>query len=150
MKTLNGTEEDDVLLGSNTDDVINGGNGDDVLSGGSGIKDIPMPAVQAAREAARHTQSIENRPDTVGHQDSDRFVFDVEESSHDVITDFDVNNDQLDLTAWNFAGINQIEYYGLDTDGDGLKDTTMIYLDPNNSIELQDVVHLNDGMFLLE
>jgi hypothetical protein len=70
--TINGEDGNDVLWGSNGDDIINGGNGDDVIFGGAGSDTL------------------------TGGAGSDIFQFTATAGS-DVITDFDVNNDSIEL-----------------------------------------------------
>jgi len=70
--TINGEAGDDVLWGSNGDDIINGGDGDDIIFGGAGNDTL------------------------TGGSGSDIFQFTVT-SAGNVITDFDVNNDSIEL-----------------------------------------------------
>jgi len=70
--TINGETGNDVLWGSNGDDIINGGDGDDVIFGGAGSDTL------------------------TGGAGSDIFQFTATAGS-DVITDFDVNNDSIEL-----------------------------------------------------
>jgi len=70
--TINGEAGNDVLWGSNGDDVINGGDGDDIIFGGVGSDTLTSGT------------------------GSDVFQF-TATSGGNIITDFDVNNDSIEL-----------------------------------------------------
>jgi hypothetical protein len=79
---LTGNGGDDEISGGGGDDTLSGGSGDDTLTGGSGSDEL------------------------TGGAGSDTFVFAPGDGiGFDVITDFEIGVDQLDLTAFGLTGI---------------------------------------------
>jgi len=85
-----GTTEADTTLffGSGRDDVFDSGIGNDVLRGGDG-NDVLNGGV--------------GNDQYWGDDGADTFVFDLA-AADDIINDFQLGTDQIDLTAWNFSG----------------------------------------------
>ncbi|WP_373240931.1 VCBS domain-containing protein, partial [Kluyvera ascorbata] len=73
-KTIDGTDQDDILIGTDGDDIIYGGDGNDVLIGGKG-DDILW-----------------------GGGGNDTFKWEQGDYGNDIIKDFSVENDKIDLT----------------------------------------------------
>ncbi|WP_342654390.1 putative Ig domain-containing protein [Pseudomonas sp. F3-2] len=106
--TLSGTDSAETLLGLAGNDSLNGGAGDDKLDGGAGMDTL------------------------TGGAGADTFVFSSRMDSYrnynagganlgDVITDFDVSADKIDLSALGFTGLadgkNDTVYLVLNADG---------------------------------
>ncbi len=72
---LIGGAQDDLLWGNAGNDVLSGGNGKDILAGGVG------------------------RDELTGGGDADVFIFS-DEAAQDVVTDFELGLDRLDLSRW--------------------------------------------------
>lgn len=89
-QSLDGTSDNDALLGFDGKNVINGGAGEDVLDGGAD-RDILTggDGVDIFR--------FSHRTDSVRGTNGDR--------AYDRITDFEVGVDQLDISALGFTGI---------------------------------------------
>ncbi len=71
---LYGMNDNDTLTGGNGDDYLNGGNGDDILNGGAGYDVL------------------------IGGKGGDTFVFDLNFDAVDVVKDFNVSEDFIDLS----------------------------------------------------
>ncbi|HSV71635.1 MAG TPA: type I secretion C-terminal target domain-containing protein [Methylibium sp.] len=79
--TLNGGSENDTLVGEAGADTLNGGTGSDTLFGGAGIDQL------------------------TGSTDADHFVFELPIDASDIVTDFAVGVDLIDLTAVFGVGV---------------------------------------------
>ncbi|HHP7232801.1 MAG TPA: M10 family metallopeptidase C-terminal domain-containing protein, partial [Xenococcaceae cyanobacterium] len=97
--TVLGQEGEDVILGNSGNDVIDGGLGNDTITGGPG-SDI-----------------------LTGGAGADVFVFkpgtDFKKGFVDVITDFDVNEDRIDLSAFNLH-IDEDSQFAFDDFSNGM------------------------------
>jgi Ca2+-binding RTX toxin-like protein len=97
---LAGGDANDVLLGSDGDDILRGGAGDDKLLGGRGGDRL-----------------VGGTGDDVltGGSGGDRFVFNTLADSHDLITDFQPQEDRLNLRrlfdSKDFASMNPLRDY---------------------------------------
>ncbi|MEP4199063.1 MAG: calcium-binding protein [Aliishimia sp.] len=88
--------------GTNTVDVLLGGSGNDDLRGKSG---------------ADYLEDGAGRDFLRGGNGSDYFVL-VADGEHDTITDFQINRDQIDITAWNVDDFSQLQIE-VDYNGNG-------------------------------
>lgn len=79
-----------------------------------------------------------------GGDGADLFVFGVETSSHDTITDFVFNTDKIDLSAWNFSNASDISTSIGDFNGDNVMDTRLTF-DANNSVDILNVTTALDN-----
>ncbi|WP_040261690.1 putative Ig domain-containing protein [Pseudomonas massiliensis] len=87
--TLTGTDAIEQLLGLDGNDTINAGGGNDLLVGGSGADKLTGGA---GADVFRYTAVLDSyRTDTT--------------SATDLITDFDVSVDRIDLSALGFSGL---------------------------------------------
>lgn len=91
--TISGVGGDDRLIGMVGDDVISGGEGDDRIFGNSGM-DIITGGLGDDR--------------VTGQQNADTFVH-VPGDGRDWVTDFDVTEDLLDLTAHGFSAFADVQ-----------------------------------------
>ncbi|WP_051312658.1 tandem-95 repeat protein [Pseudodonghicola xiamenensis] len=133
---LRGAGGDDVLLGGNGKDVLIGGRGADLLKGGKGAdilfggKGDDLLTGGAGRDTL-----IGGRGDDIltGGGGADVFVF-AGKSGHDMITDFEIGVDTLELSG--FDSIEAVMDAATETDG-GL----LIDLGAKGSITLSHVNH---------
>ncbi|MEG5263024.1 putative Ig domain-containing protein [Pseudomonas sp. JDS28PS106] len=87
--TLSGSDANEIFQGGAGNDTINGGAGDDILVGGTGVDNLTGGA--GADIFRFSSQSDSYRTATTG--------------SVDVITDFDVTQDRIDLADLGFTGL---------------------------------------------
>jgi parallel beta-helix repeat protein len=87
--TLNGTAANETLLGLDGNDTLNGGAGDDVLVGGLGKDKLTGGA---GADLFRFTQLLDS------YRTSST-------SFGDIITDFSLADDRIDLSAFSFTGL---------------------------------------------
>lgn len=80
---LHGLNGDDELYGEGDNDTLYGGDGDDRLDGGAGDDWL------------------------VGDAGSDTFVFSPDDAGSDTIVDFEDDIDEIDLSAFNFASVEE-------------------------------------------
>ena len=115
----------DLLVGLVGDDVINGGTGNDRIFGNSGADTI--------------SGGLGNDRVT-GQQGADTFVHGVGDG-RDKITDFNVTEDLLDLTAHGFASFAAVQAEMSDESGDAL-----INLTGSDSVILQGIASATIGI----
>lgn len=137
---LSGGNGDDVLSGKGGDDIISGGNGKDLIFGGTGADTL------------------------TGGADADTFVFSSAEASlfqngkpQDVITDFQVGVDHIDLTAFDIPNGQFLE---LDNQNVGGVNYSFVGIDANGNHQFDEgefaigvkmapgtVLHMSDFLF---
>ncbi|MEO0829890.1 MAG: peroxidase family protein, partial [Pseudomonadota bacterium] len=103
---LQGGANNDKLFGNRGDDTLHGGTGDDVLRGGRGSDTM------------------------TGGEGDDRFVFNVNVRGDDVITDFEIGSDRLDL--------RRLDLRDLDVDIDG--NDVILSFRKGGTVTLEDVL----------
>ena len=94
--TINGSAESSAsltILGGGGNDVLSGGGGTDTISGGGGVDTISGGA---------------GNDSLFGGAGADRFVFD-HGTGHDVVGDFVSGSDTLDLSAFGFASVQDVQ-----------------------------------------
>ena len=98
--TLNGSNGDDLLDGGTGDDLLNGSNGDDLLKGGVGNDLLNGSNGDDLLDGGRGNDTL------TGGFNADRFFYngalEFIEIGKDVITDFEVNQDQIVLSQTTF------------------------------------------------
>ncbi|ACO79521.1 Secreted mannuronan C5-epimerase [Azotobacter vinelandii CA] len=99
--TLTGSDAHETLLGLDGDDRLNGGAGNDILDGGAGRDNLTGGAGADLFRVSARTDSY--RTDSA--------------SFNDLITDFDADEDSIDLSALGFTGL-----------GDGYNGTLAVVL----------------------
>lgn len=103
--TAFGGEGDDKLYGLRNDDVLFGGAGDDVLDGGEEndiLHDGPGSDVM------------------IGGTGADGFVLASSHGDNDVIADFEIGLDWIDVSAWNVVSFDQLHIVASNTSGEWL------------------------------
>lgn len=97
---LYGEAGNDQLFGGNGIDLLDGGEGNDQLFGGTG-RDLLLGKSGDDRLLGEKGEDIliggQGRDTLTGGKDKDMFVFDSLDEAQDVITDFDINQDVIDL-----------------------------------------------------
>ena len=101
--TLFGNDDNDSLLGGSGDDLLYGGNGDDTVDGGAGDDSLWAGAGDDLFS---------------GGEGADTFLFGAA-AGNDTITDFNLDDDSLDLAARGFADLAAVEAASSDTTVDG-------------------------------
>jgi VCBS repeat-containing protein len=101
--TLYGNDDSDSLLGGNGDDLLYGGSGDDTVDGGAGDDRIWAGAGDDL---------------LTGGDGSDTFAFGAS-AGNDTISDFNTDEDSLDLAARGFADLAAVEAASSDATVDG-------------------------------
>ena len=81
---IDGTRYADAMLGGGGNDVLRGHDGNDTIAGGAGFDVL------------------------IGGSGNDRFVFDANDGHRDEITDFTVNRDELDISAWGATALSDL------------------------------------------
>lgn len=94
--TLLGSVGNDTLFGANGDDEIFGGAGEDLIAGGAGNDTI-------AGEAGNDTLTGGNGEDVFVFTQANDFTNDYV----DIITDFDVNEDRIDLSDFDLGAVTE-------------------------------------------
>ncbi|WP_037428834.1 VCBS domain-containing protein [Shewanella colwelliana] len=89
---LAGNRGDDILFGQGGNDELHGGSGDDLLIGGSGLDHLIGGSGSDTLIGGLGDDTL------TGGTDADTFVWQQGESGTDHITDFDINQDKLDLS----------------------------------------------------
>lgn len=123
---LTGTNGRDVIFGLMANDTLDGSAGDDVLSGGAGDDRLTGGS---GRDVFVFTADIVEN----GYR-QDRSDVSLTNSGNDVVTDFNLVDDRIDLTGWGIRFYAQLQ--GMMTQ-DGAD--VVIRLDANNSVRLQNV-----------
>ena len=103
--TINGSAESSAsltILGGGGNDVLSGGGGTDTISGGGGVDTISGGA---------------GNDSLFGGAGADRFVFD-HGTGHDLVGDFATGSDQLDLSAFGFASVQDVQNAAHDVGSD--------------------------------
>ncbi len=96
---LDGKDGDDMLFGGDGADDLDGGKDNDSLDGGSGNDELDGDKGDDTLYGGLGTDELK------GGKDADTFVFD-EFSDTDIITDFDVDEDLLDLSAFGVTTLD--------------------------------------------
>ena len=109
IENIIGSDRDDVIVGNEADNTFEGGKGNDVLIGGAGVDYL------------------------TGDEGSDTFVV-TTESGTDIILDFEIDSDLLDITAFGFDSVDSAKDKALQ-DGDN----TVFTLEGGNTVVLEDV-----------
>jgi len=123
---LSGTSAADYLLGLTGNDTLDGGAGDDVLSGGGG--DDRLTGGAGRDMFVFTTDTGENGFDV------DRSYGGRTQSGNDLVTDFDLVNDRIDLTGWGIRFFDEL-LGRMSQDGADV----VIHLDTDSSIRLLNV-----------
>ena len=120
---LDGRAGDDILSGGTGNDTEHGGDGNDAIYGDDGDDVIDGGAGNDAIDGGVGTDTL------TGGAGADTFVFFVG-SGHDVVTDFDVSQDVIDLSQTD--GVSS--YSAAQVDGD-----VVVTLTPDDTITLKNV-----------
>ncbi|WP_306251425.1 hypothetical protein [Parvularcula sp. IMCC14364] len=100
--TLNGDEGNDLLVGGQGGDILKGGDGNDVLDGRKGDDLL---------HGGAGTDILS------GKAGADTFIFAVGDED-DTITDFQDDQDKIDLTSFGFAAVSEATALMGEIDGD--------------------------------
>ncbi len=106
---IRGLAGDDHLEGDGNDDTLEGGNGNDSLLGDSGSDVLYGDAGDDMVEGGNGADTLyggAGNDTLIGGGSSDAFVIDVDAGTADTITDFNENNETIDISA--FAGIDEL------------------------------------------
>ena len=114
-KTIQGTVHDDILIGTDGDDIIYGGNGKDILYGGDGNDTL--------YGGNGNDILIGGKGDDIlwGGNGNDTFKWEQGDYGKDIIKDFSIKNDKIDLTdllkglEGKFSDYVDIAVHGQDT-----------------------------------
>ena len=114
-KTIQGTVHDDILIGTDGDDIIYGGNGKDILYGGDGNDTLYGDN--------GNDILIGGKGDDIlwGGNGNDTFKWEQGDYGKDIIKDFSIKNDKIDLTdllkglEGKFSDYVDIAVHGQDT-----------------------------------
>ena len=112
---------DDVLNGNLDNDTLIGGAGSDLLNGGAGEDFLSGDA---------------GNDFILGGDGADVFVF-VQGDGFDQIADFEAGTDSIDLSNYDFDSFDQLNLVEQNN-------TVFIFLDENNSVELNGVNDIDD------
>lgn len=137
--TLMGVAGADVLEGGSGNDILYGGNDDDTLEGGSGEDELYGDAGNDWLDGGSGEDILDGglgNDILVGASGDDRFMFSFK-GGHDVIDDFDVGRDILDLSDSSFVD-NGVSFDDLDSDDDG------------ELTDADDAISLVDGDLLID
>ena len=127
IHNVTGSAFSDTLLGNQYANTLTGGAGDDTLNGGGGDDQL------------------------IGGSGDDVFVFNQEVLSNDIVTDFMLGQDKLDLSGWtNISSAADLNITLLDTNADTVNDSMKITLDANNAVTLLNVTQLTDADLILQ
>ena len=118
---LDGGDDDDVLNGNLDNDTLIGGAGSDLLNGGAGEDFLSGDA---------------GNDFILGGDGADVFVF-VQGDGFDQIADFEAGTDSIDLSNYDFDSFDQLNLVEQNN-------TVFIFLDENNSVELNGVNDIDD------
>ena len=118
---LDGGDDDDVLNGNLDNDTLIGGAGSDLLNGGAGEDFLSGDA---------------GNDFILGGDGADVFVF-VQGDGFDQIADFEAGTDSIDLSDYDFDSFDQLNLVEQNN-------TVFIFLDENNSVELNGVNDIDD------
>ena len=118
--TLNGGNGRDTLEGGDGADTLNGGEADDKLYGGAHNDTLLGGSGRDTLHGDKGNDRLDGQTgnDTLkGGSGSDIFVFDAGSGS-DVIKDFNLSQDSVDLTGWDLSGKSELsQYYGSNSEG---------------------------------
>ena len=117
-KAMTGTAGDDTIIGTSKKDMMIGGDGDDVLIGNS-----QMDTLAGGMGSDTLT----------GGSWADTFVFADGDTGIDVVTDFEVNKDKLDVTDWALTGFGDLTLTSTLVSSNNY---TVVVSDGTNSFEL--------------
>ncbi|GIU28282.1 hypothetical protein TUM4644_25830 [Shewanella colwelliana] len=122
---LAGNRGDDILFGQGGNDELHGGSGDDLLIGGSGLDELIGGSGSDTLIGGLGDDTL------TGGTDADTFVWQQGESGTDHITDFDINQDKLDLSdlLTNENGGNLSQYLHFTVDNSTNTPSTTIDID---------------------
>ncbi|WP_260865167.1 VCBS domain-containing protein [Shewanella sp. KCT] len=141
---LNGNQGDDILFGQGGDDELHGGSGDDMLLGGHGSD---MLIGGAGEDILIGGLGDDTLTGGTGKADgeADTFVWQQGDTGTDHITDFDINQDKLDLSdlLQGENGGNLEDYLHFTVDNG----STTIEIDANNDGHVDQTIVL-DGVDL--
>ena len=127
---LDGGDDDDVLNGNLDNDTLIGGAGSDLLNGGAGEDFLSGDAGNDTLNGGAGNDFI------LGGDGADVFVF-VQGDGFDQIADFEAGTDSIDLSNYDFDSFDQLNLVEQNN-------TVFIFLDENNSVELNGVNDIDD------
>ena len=116
-----GGDGNDQIISNAGDDVLSGGSGDDVLNGNLDNDTLIGGA---------------GNDFILGGDGADVFVF-VQGDGFDQIADFEAGTDRIDLSDYDFDSFDQLNLVEQNN-------TVFIFLDENNSVELNGVNDIDD------
>ena len=145
--TINGTINDDLIIGDLGKDIIFGGSGNDVIDGSEGDDLIYGEDGDDIMKGSEENDIIyggngsdrlignEGNDILEGGAGNDIFVI-AKPSDEDVITDFTVGSDKLDLTGYSqFSSLKTLQYFSNGITQNGLD--TIVDLDGSTKVTLQ-------------
>ena len=106
VEHITGSDHDDSLKGDENDNILKGGNGDDTLKGLYGMDRLEGGAGRDKLDGGEGSDIL------TGGTGDDIFVFNPDDSASndtDTILDFSDGNDKIDLSAFGFASIDDLE-----------------------------------------
>ena len=113
--TLDGGAGNDTLFGGAGDDHLVGSLGDDLIFNGAGDDFVMGGTIDPNQEGSDTLWGGAGDDTLVGGVGADVFAF-APDNGHDLITDFDNADDTLDLTAFGFTAISEIQDIASDSD----------------------------------
>ena len=158
--TINGGGDNDEIYGGKSDDKLNGNSGDDLLFGGKGNDKLTGGTGNDFLDGGSQSDRLDGGDGDdiliggIGHDEltggagADTFVFSGV-VNNDVITDFEVGIDVIDLTGYGPVSIETVLGVGSDT-----ADGVLLDLKGNGSVLLEGValadLSLSDFNFILD
>jgi|GEM_PF-1733159 len=128
--TLNGGAGNDSIFGRNGHDIINAGDDNDTVRGGTGNDSIDGGDGDDLIEGGIGNNNL------TGGSGLDRFLFVQEANASDLITDFSLTDDVIDVTDASFASFDTIDDLNILSDGGG---NALVDLGAGHTVVLQGV-----------